>query len=437
MGDCGINIMRYGRNKIGLSLFIFIVYSFYYISGYSSPLHNYIIVGLFLLWNFVAAIEDNMAYSYAFGSKSCMWLFLFLIYYFFTSIFVGGLIYTLEYVIIYLCLYGTAIQYRYYYYRNSYKEILRIVQCLLLGFVMFSLSAIIFYIFNPSAARVLASDFYAFDTIAIGGGYSIAFGASILSVYLFELLIHRKEMKVNRSICFLFLLLILLFEILLIKTESTITLIANISGIFASIFNKFYNGKNGKKQNKLIVCVGILIVFLIFVMYMNEIGSWITDITANGTDNVILRRLNRIGLKLKYQGIQFGYTNYVDERLDTIMSSWQVFLQYPLFGIGYKYGNAFSLLSKNGLGAHSELVDILAQFGIVGFFFWAMFFKCSIKNQYNVFHYNGWKVSLFIMLIFNPFKSFHGYVVIFVLIPLLEYLLYTINTKFVKREEYK
>lgn len=429
-----MDVIRYSENRIGVSTFIFILYSLYYISGYSSPLHNYIIVGLFLLWNFFAVIEDKRAYNYAVGSRTFLWLFLFLIYYFFTSIIVADLVYTLEYVIIYFCLYGTAIQYRYYYYRNSNKEILRIVQCLLLGFVIFSLSAISFYVVNPSAARVLASDFYAFDSIAIGGGYSIAFGASILSVYLFELLIRRKEIKMKRSIYFLFLLLILLFEILLIKTESTTTLIANISGILVGVLNKFYNGKNGRKQNKLIVCVGVLIIFLIVVLNLNEIGSWIVDATVSGTDNVMLRRFNRIGLKLKYQGVQSGYTNYVDERFGTITDSWRVFLQYPVFGIGYKFGNIFSLLSDYGVGGHSELVDILAQFGIVGFFLWAMLFKNSIKSQYNVFRCNGWKVPLFIMLIFNPFKSFHGYVVIFFLIPMLEYLLDTSNVLFEERK---
>lgn len=406
--------------KRGISALIFILYSIYYISGYTSSLHNYVIVALFLLWNVIAFVEDKKAYNYAVGNKCFIWLFFYILYYFISSFIESSLIYTLEYVIIYLCIYGTIIQYKYYIYRKNLKEISFIVKMLILGFVVFSIIAIGFYTIHPSAARTLAANYYAFDNIAIGGGYSIAFGASLFSVYLFELLIRKKYLK--KKVYCVFLVIFILFEILLIKTESTTTLIANLFGILMGLIIKYYNA-GGRKEYKLIISLILIIAFGAIVLNINEIGSYITDITSSGVNNVLIRRFNRIGLKLKYQGVKSGYTNYVDERFGTILTSWNTFLKYPIFGVGYQCGNVFSLLEKYGVGTHSELVDVLAQFGIIGFIFWGLFIRNSIKYQNNKLKCNGWKMTLIIMLIFNPFRSFHGYVVIFFLIPMIEYLI--------------
>ena len=409
------------NNRIGLSAIAFIIYSLYYISGYSGQMHNYIIVALFLVWNCIAAVEDFKAYNYAVGSKTFLWLFLFVLYYFLSSFIIADLVYTLEYVIIYFCLYGTAIQYRYYYYRNNSKEIRAITRILILGLVFFSVSAISFYTINPSAARILAADYYAFDNIAIGGGYSIAFGASILSVFLFEMLLRRQYL--GKKLVLVFILLFILFEILLIKTESTTTLIANMFGILIGIIVKMYDNGKGRIENKVIISAILIICFLLVVLNINEIGKYIVDITASGTDNVLIRRFNRIGQKMQYQGVGSGYTNYVDERFGTISESWNTFLQNPVFGVGYKCGNVYSLLEKFGVGTHSEFVDVLAQYGIIGFFFWTMFISSALKYQINSFKCKGWKATLLIMLIFNPFRSFHGFVVAFFLIPFIEYLI--------------
>lgn len=406
---------------IGLSTLIFLLYGVYYISGHSSPLHNYIIVGLFLLWNFFAFVEDQMAYNYAVGSKCFGWLFLFIIYYFFTSFLVADAVYTLEYIIIYFCLYGTAIQYRYYYYRRNEKEISLIVNVFVAAFILFSLSAIAFYTINPSAARTLASDFYAFDRIAIGGGYSIAFGAGLLSVYLFELLLRRNYS--DRIKPTVLLMLILLFEFLLVKTESTTTLLANVFGIIVSIIIYLYRKKGRHEVGKFLLSVFLVSVFFFVVLNINEIGEYIVDITADGTSNVLIRRFNRIGQKMMYQGANVGYTNYVDERFGTIATSWNTFLKNPVFGVGYRCGNIFSRLGENGVGTHSELVDALAQYGVIGFLPLCMYVIDAIKYQYRTLNCGGWKCALIVMLIFNPFKSFHGFLVIFFLIPMIEYII--------------
>lgn len=415
------------NKKIGLSTIVFIVYCLYYISGYTGSAHNYFIVALFLCWNLIAFLEDKKAYEYAIGNKSFGYLLLFILYYFFTSFIIADFLYTIEYVVIFLCLYGTMIQYRYYSFRNKIYEIKLIVYSLMAGFVFFSISAILFYTINPSAARILAADFYAFDNIAIGGGYAIAFGSSILSVYLVETIIRKK---ITRGKRFLFVFLIILFEILIIKTESTTTLIANVFGIIWGVVNKKLMSKSKIRGSKILIYFFLVILFFLIILNINNIGKFIVSVTSSGTENVLIRRFNRIGLKMKYHGIQTGYKNYVDERFGTIATSWNTFLKYPLFGIGYKCGNIFSLLEMNGVGTHSELFDVLAQYGIIGFLFWISFIYNSLKCQSDYYKCKGWKITFLIMLIFNPFRSFHGYIVVFFIIPMIEYL---IKNRFIKK----
>lgn len=412
------------HRKCSLSSIVFVIYCFYYISGYSSLSHNYIILGLFLIWNFFAYLEDNKAYNYSIGNKCFLWLLLFVLYYFFTSLIVADLIYVLKYVTVFLFIYSTIIQYKYYYYRNNFNEIFFIVKMVIIAYLIFSISAIRFYILNPSAARVLAADFYAFDNIAIGGGYSIAFGASIFSVYLFEILIKKKFIK--KKFKLYFLICFILFELLLIKTESTTTLIANLFGLSMCVIIKYYSS-GVKNLNKIIYIAILILIFLVIALNINNIGGYIVDITFNGTENVLIRRFNRIGLKLKFMGVQYGYTNYVDERFGTILTSWNTFLKHPIFGVGYKCGNIFSLLESYGVGTHSELVDVLAQHGLIGFIFWLMFILNSIKSQNNYLKCNGWKFTLLIMLVFNPFRSFHGFIVIFFLIPMMNNMIQFIS----------
>ena len=417
--------MEHQSQSIGFSAWIFIVYGFYYISGYSDQFHNYIIMALFLLWALFACLEDMNSFSKAIVTPSFLFLLLFVLYYFFTGVLKGGLIYTLEYVAVYLFLYGVTVQWRYYQLRNRVREIRLIVIALLVAFGVFAISAILFYLRNPSAARTLAADFYAFNNIAIGGGYPIAFGSAILIVYVFEMWIRREEAFCRKGIFVLMGLSLLIF--LLLKTESTTTVIATLLGIVAACMYKIYYGNIGKTSNnrdlrKLITIALLLLVLVLVFMNLQNIGYKLMDMTATNVDNIMARRINRIGQKLYFSETGQTYDNYVDERIGTIKLSWQTFCENPLFGVGHRCGNVFSELERLGVGTHSEIFDTFAQFGLVGGGFWLIFMIVSLKNCTRHSKSKGYLWSLSIMLIFNPFKAFHGYVVLFFLIPAMEYL---------------
>lgn len=87
---------------VGISTIIYLIYSAYYISGYSSKIHNYVIVTLFALWAFIAIVEDINAFNKAINNQTFLWGVLFLTYYFFMSIVNGNIINTLEYIAKYI-----------------------------------------------------------------------------------------------------------------------------------------------------------------------------------------------------------------------------------------------------------------------------------------------------------------------------------------------
>lgn len=416
-----INSANTLHNGIGISSIFYLIYASYYISGYSSKAHNYIIIALFTIWVIFAFIEDTKSFSKAVSNDTLLWAILFLFYYFFTSIFFGDLTNTMEYIAKYILLFACVFQFKYYQARKNPREMKFIVVCSLFVWSFFAIKAIVFYITVPSAARTLASDFYAFDNIAIGGGYAIAFGSALLCVYLFERLINRKTSK--KSIVLICGVIVLLLFYLLIKTESTLTLIACAVGMVLAIIRRIWRN-DGKLStlNRVILTMALLIVSIIIIFNFQEIGEWIINVTKDGTENTIIRRFNRIGQKMAYSSTGSTYENYVDERFSYIELSWQTFLKNPIFGVGFKSGNIFSELENNGVGMHSAICDILAQHGIVGFIPFLMFFIKALSKECKV-YYNTYIAVMLFMVAVNPFEYFHAYAAIFMLIPMIELLI--------------
>lgn len=314
------------RRGIGISAIIYLVYASYYISGYSSQLHNYVLIALFAVWTFMAIVEDMNSFNKAFNNKTVVWVVLFLLYYFLTSLVYGDIINTMEYIAKYILLFACVLQFKYYKARNNPRELKFIVVCTLMVWAFFAVKAIAFYIAVPSAARTLASDFYAFDNIAIGGGYAIAFGSAILCVYLFERFINRNITK--KSLKFAFFALVIILFYLLIKTESTLTLISCAVGMILSIIRKMWRNDGARNDlNKIIMTILLVSVSFVILFNIQEIGEWIIEITKDGTDNTIIRRFNRVGQKMAYSGTGSTYENYVDERFGYVTQSWDTFLK--------------------------------------------------------------------------------------------------------------
>ncbi len=412
---------RLNSLKFGISSIVFTIYCIFCISGSNSAERNYIQIAIWGLWFLIAMIEDTKNIWNAIANKSTLCLCLFFLYYFITSIFEASVSYTMTYIGVFFLLYSCYIPFLYYKRRGRKSEIMLIALSSLLGWSLFAISAIVFFQINPSAARTLAADFNAFDNLYIGGGYAIAIGSALIFVWLFSLLCEGYlNYKRIRYSCIIFL--ILLF-ILLIKTESTTTLLACILGAVYSLMKILRRSNNQWIRTLFGICMVVIIIALLSGG-LNSIGSSIVSATDVGADeNVILRRFNRIGQKLMLSGTDANSDNYVDERWGLVEQSWNTFCDNPLFGIGHKVGNIYSKLDGAGVGTHSEICDILAQHGLVGGSLFFLYFIITLKRTESRLVNKGYFLTIFILALCNPFRYFHGFYVIFVLMPMVELLI--------------
>ncbi len=411
------------KNKqrgIGISAFFYIIYAAYYVSGYTSMDHNYVLTALFALWVISAMIEDMSAFVKSISNTTFLWLIAFISYYFLTSLINGEMLNTMKYIAKYIMLFFCVLQFDYYKERNRFKEIRFIVICVLAVWIYFAVKSISFYTKFPSVARLMASDFYLLRNYALGGGYAIAFGSAILCVYLFEQFINKDSkgwLRLGFAVCS-----VVLFY-LLIKVESTLTLIGGALGIVAVIIRRMWRNTGEQSAvQKIFVSILMIIASMVVLLNIQDIGRWITSITEGDTENVILRRFYRLGQKMMYFGTGASTNNYIDERFSYIVRSWETFLKNPIIGVGFKYGNIYTDLAKNGVGMHSAICDVLAQHGILGAIPMFMFFLSALRKRCKV-KYNTYIVTMIFMIFVNPFEYFHIFAALFTLIPMIDMLI--------------
>lgn len=410
-------------------------YVLFYLTGSNSSIHNVIQIGLFALWNVTAFAEDSKSYLYAIQNKPTYLLLLFLAYYFFTGGIEGDVTYLLSYIGVYLMLFSGHVQFLYYYRRNRLKEIKFIVYFSLIGWMIISIMALSFYSRVPDAARTLAADTDAFGGLYIGGGYAIAFGSAILFSFLFSLLF-RRSLNFKKTILVTLIVIVIILFILVVKTESTITLIAAVMGTLVGIFIEIRNRLSSDAK----VLFYLFSVGLIVLLLNGVLTSVFFQLSDLASEDVYAKRFHRIGEKFDAFETGSNSENYVDERWGDVADSFNTFLDYPIFGVGYMAGNEFSKLNKYSVhakfnvGAHSEITDSLAQYGIVGCSFLFGFFMQSLKRTNRGIKNKCYLVALFIMALMNPFKYFHGFYALFVLIPCINLLLINRNDWYVGKK---
>lgn len=417
------------KNNIFPSTTIALFFIIFTFIGFTGNFQNYFSFFLFLLWLVVAYLEDSSSFKNIINSPALIFFVFFLLYYFLTGLFFGSIFYLLKYVGSFLLCYGTIAFYEYYKNREDLTFIINVV---FLSVIVISLWAIIFYLKNPSAARLLASNFYAFDFIGIGGGYSLAFAATLLFVFILDLLLSKDVHRKSYIITGFIVLFIFLF--LVIKTESTLTFMALILGTFVALVTHFLTPKRVSAQKvkifsvkKVIVIVFLVIILIVVAFNYKSILNWIINFTSYRTDNLFFRRLKALTEQLNWAlSGESGNINYFNERVETISVSLRTFLKNPLLGVGHKVGYVFGLYSRVNIGTHSEWVDYFAIYGFVGGFPLLMVYLTSLNNLKKREYISRYSfiVSLVFMCLVNPFQTFQSCLTLFFLLPGLSKILY-------------
>ena len=394
------------NRKTNIVLLLFTIVCFLQLSGLKG-IANYIsaglmaVIGLFALYMTEWKIHIETAL-----------VFLFIVFYVLTSIPQINITYCITYSINYFLMLSPAMMLP-VFNQMIEKDVgvseRRILKVLFAVWFLMVVISIVFYLQNPSAARVLAADGDAYAGTLIGG-YPLSYGSGLLCVALFGFNLkyeHKKKMKSLLWCCS-----IILFALVYL-TESTLTTFATIVGIIVVLItNTKSSGKNKTIYYMILIGVivmGAMIVYSTIEKNITVIISWLNS----KNDVLIYRRIREI-LNSVFLDVQ---SRHYSERTGLVSESLKLFAESPVIGHGYKYGNVFSAGKAYGIGNHSEFFDCLAKFGIMGSLPLFSLYFGSLRNiaKYNL----GVIASFTMMVLFNPFITFASSLTIFVIIPLL------------------
>lgn len=392
--------------KVNAVLLLFTVVCFLQLSGLKG-IANYISTGIMCL---IALLSLQMTEWKIHNEAICV--IAFIMFYVLTSILYGSMVYCLTYSINYFLMLSPAImlpiflQMRSAAEAKSVKEILR--PLLIIWFVMVIIS-IAFYLQNPSAARVLAANGDAYAGTLIGG-YQLAYGSGLLCVAFFGY--GLKEVKEKKKRLGILLGCVVLFALVYL-TESTLTTFATLVGIAVTILtNTRSSGKQKTVHYIVLASVLCILMLYLYIKIENNISAIAAWLNAK-SDILIYRRVRELFNSFFLNEKSRHYS----ERTGLVSESLKLFIESPLIGHGYKYGNIFSIGKAYGIGNHSEFFDCLAKFGLMGSLpLFSLYFnglKKYVKYNY------GFLASFMMMILLNPFITFASSVVVFLIVPLM------------------
>lgn len=269
----------------------------------------------------------------------------------------------------------------------------------------YGIKQIIFYSLHTGAARHLAADPLYYGKLAIGGGYFFAYGSAILAVYFLE-----RMCFIKKSLNVIVLFLICFIHVL--KTESMLATMSMLLGIGLVILKVIAKKMRLSLFSIIILIMGSVSViffsgaFKIILMEVYDYFSLISRPYAWRIVEIIDLFLGN-GV-VKEGAIQLRWAVY-KESIDII-------LEYPLTG---------SLLSGRyfgGGGGHSEVLDALAQWGIMIGGIYLYIYMISIKNIYKQLSCKLYLFSFAWMVFLNPVAIFHFSFSMFFMIPLQQVL---------------
>lgn len=301
-----------------------------------------------------------------------------------------------------------------YLRRTSIVTITKSLEAFMYVFLCFCIIAIGYYISNPRLARDMAAHMVE-ERLAIGGGYSLAYASAILGVYFFTKMLNgRIEKKLK------YIIICVICVLLVYLTESAITTMVMMIGfVIAIVLKGRETSRNMEEDLVKFAAIGMVSIVVISLIIYNKyvIAEWFLNLIDGIDNNILYSRIEEI-----INSFVYGKTSgHYEKRNGTLLASIEVFKEYPIFGKGYQYGNVFSLGQYYGIGDHSEILDALARYGIVGGFLWLYPYFKTIKQ---IFRKNlGTAITILLLMYFNPFMSFHSNAVVFMFIPLFEEIL--------------
>ena len=219
------------------------------------------------------------------------------------------------------------------------------IKVFVFALVITILTTIIGVIRYPNAARVLATTASSSDPLAITynmcniGGYGFVY--TIVLLYPILILAYKR----NKIRLWVAIVGAVAAFMLVIFSEYTIALLLLI------ITSTLFFMKKGLNRRGVVI---LIIVSIIAVIILNDVVSDILSFLANavGSEQVSYR-LNALA------GGAAGIQSSEDNRIGLYLRSLSTFIHSPICGSMFNGGG--------GIGGHSQILDTMAQYGLIGF----------------------------------------------------------------------
>ena len=341
------------KRKFNQSVLLFIPYLILKILGlrlnYANELYLLLFVGAFICY-----ILLNSKFVI---SKEYLFLLIFLLAQFLFSSFTSSIIVSIKHTANFLINLSPIIIYDVIEkipdkeeQKNTCKLLVTIF---IVEFLYCGIRSLIFLSSNPYAIRNMAS--YHVGTtegallpVAIGGGYPYVFSLILLVPLI---LFFAKEQKNLTKKILMFSLAFFFFFVIVKANVTTAVILCFFGCVFALI----------KKKSTKLITIGIFVTIMLVLSLSQEIFENIIYAIASlfGEDSIISDRLKSI-ISVLYDG---EIDSAFGDRMVRFAKSIKAFIQYPIFGIGARVGFSYAILNEY-IGVHTELIDLLAEFGL-------------------------------------------------------------------------
>ncbi|MCL2802419.1 MAG: O-antigen ligase family protein [Micrococcales bacterium] len=315
--------------------------------------------------------------------------------------------YVIPHVGAHLLVYSPLLMYQFYFNRNL-EELKTLGTAASWILAAYGVAYLAFLIKNPGIGRVLASRSLPYATI-LGSAYYAAYAAALACPFLLALWrYHATKRQIHR---FAYASILVVCVLVVYLTGSTITMVAMAAGIVLSLVLF--------SRNRLVTVFFVAVVMVFFSLIRQSVGKFILDSQTDSSGAVAVR-LRELGELIMY-GETSGHG--LDARNATYVRSIRVFLDYPVFGVGHRFGNNAAVAKMEvAFGNHSELFDTLAMYGLIGFILLAIvFWRCyrRIREAAPGLLVLPMVVTFGIMAMFNPLSCFHVSLLLMFVIPAL------------------
>lgn len=399
--------MKIGRVRICLSEIIVVLLFVFLLRGSTNTLEIYLKFALAFMWMFFAFVENQHAFSRMINNKLVIATVLYLIIRTFISMFISDdlsapINYSLSLFVFFV---GIFIM---FYYYNRERQLNKLINVLLLIYFWYAIKAIVFYIQNPEAARIFRE--YQ-NSVTIGEGYGIAFGAAFVSVFFFSLFLNDTSRNRIRRVQYL--LIVVIGAVLCFLVQASIIIYALFLGVCVDYVLYKYRKS---KTSALGLFLLLMVVFFLFVFLKTEFYEFLISLNLSFKNAVT----DRLAVLAKYALYQTE-SDAITGRVDVYFESIRMFLQHPLIG----GASVFSYNELYRIGNHSTILDVFGRFGVIVGTLNSYIYVKYVCNLYNAKWYaaKGTIVCLLFMAILDPITQSSATALIFILVGLYNVLM--------------